>query len=375
MKKKIKYLIYDFHNEKVIRNLVNLDECKTLEFRQWIGSKKKYIFFTKFMILNFLNLKLMKIIFLDGFLVAYVYSKIQKYKPKIILTTTDNDIRFYKLKKYFINHCKFIAIQNGVRSKFHDIFDNPLIIKDKHLAADYYFSFGSNLKKLINKYIKVKVIPTGSTINNMIKISSTKSKINTRKILYLSSFRIKKSDEIFDKSSEGHKIYWKDFIKDEKKLLKLLGNYCLKYNLSLDIAGTNTKFHNIEKQFFRGILTNVKWNFCPKVSEFSNYELLDKYEIIVNCCSTLGYEALGRDKKVAFFSREISPYNDWRFGWPEKYFSKGIFYSNAVTQLEVNRIMNNLKNMKKKTWKLILIREKNKNMIYDFQNKIIKNYL
>lgn len=119
MKKKIKYLIYDFHNEKVIRNLVNLDECKTLEFRQWIGSKKKYIFFTKFMILNFLNLKLMKIIFLDGFLVAYVYSKIQKYKPKIILTTTDNDIRFYKLKKYFINHCKFIAIQNGVRSKFH----------------------------------------------------------------------------------------------------------------------------------------------------------------------------------------------------------------------------------------------------------------
>ena len=102
---------------------------------------------------------------------------------------------------------------------------------------------------------------------------------------------------------------------------------------------------------------------------------MDKYEIIVNCCSTLGYEALGRDKKVAFFSREISPYNDWRYGWPEKYFSKGIFYSNAVTQLEVNRIMNNLKNMKKKTWKLILIREKNKNMIYDFQNKIIKNYL
>ena len=96
---------------------------------------------------------------------------------------------------------------------------------------------------------------------------------------------------------------------------------------------------------------------------------------IVNTNSTLGYEALGRDKKVAFFSRENSPFQDWRFGWPLNYPLKGFFYSNKTSEFEVKRILNNLRNVSQQDWKLIQIKEKNINMRYDFKNLKIQNIL
>ena len=112
----------------------------------------------------------MNILYKDGFLISHVCEKIIKYKPEFVITMMDNDLRFYRLKKYFQNNIKFIAIQNGVRGRFHDIFDNPLIHKDKNLSADYYFSFGTSLVSLLKKYIKVKIVPVGSVVNNMVKI-------------------------------------------------------------------------------------------------------------------------------------------------------------------------------------------------------------
>lgn len=376
MKKKYKYLIYDYDNQDFLNQIIDLKECKKLNFRNWYSNKKKkYIILFQFIIKNFYNPKLMKALIKDGLFVTFIYHQILKNNPKIVLTTADNDIRFYKLKKYFNNKIKFMAIQNGARSKFHDIFDNPLLKKDKDLAADYYFSFGSGLKKIIEKHINVKVIPVGSIKSNMIKINEIKLRNKKINILYVSSFRKKSQNEVFDKSIDGHTIYWNDFIREEVKLIKLLGNYCLKNNISLAVAGCSLEYHNIEKKFFQNILTNVKWKFYRRQNKFSSYQLLDSFEIIVNCCGTLGYEALGRDKKVAFFSREISPYNDWRFGWPEKYTSKGLFHSNVISQFEVNRILNNLKNINKSDWKSALIKEKNKNMHYDFQNIKIKKFL
>ena len=38
----------------------------------------------------------------EGFHVAIICNEIKNYKPKFVITTTDNDLRFYLLKQYLI---------------------------------------------------------------------------------------------------------------------------------------------------------------------------------------------------------------------------------------------------------------------------------
>ena len=51
----------------------------------------------------------------------YLKYYIDQVSPKLIITTYDNDINVYKLKKQFPK-IKFIVIQNGRRGSNHDIF-------------------------------------------------------------------------------------------------------------------------------------------------------------------------------------------------------------------------------------------------------------
>ena len=62
-----------------------------------------------------LNFKLKKI--------DYLYFFIKKINPKILISTYDNDINIFKLKKKFPS-LKFFLIQNGRRGGVYDIFNN-----------------------------------------------------------------------------------------------------------------------------------------------------------------------------------------------------------------------------------------------------------
>ena len=164
--KNYKYLVYDDFDKEILSTLINLDQTKIIDFRNF--NKFKYLIeLFKSFHLFFLHKILIKILFVEGFFITYICSQIVKYNPKIVLTSTDNDLRFYKLKKYFGARIKFMAIQNGLRSKFHDIFDNINYNKSE-LSADYYFSFGSSIAQYMKKFIDVKVIPVGSFKSNLI---------------------------------------------------------------------------------------------------------------------------------------------------------------------------------------------------------------
>ena len=375
-----KYLIYDNIDKKIFQKLINLKITKIINFRSY--KKAKIIFeLIKLFYFFFINrelliiVKLIKVIFNDGFFIAFICAQIFRYKPKRVLTATDNDIRFYKLKKYFRNNVKFLAFQNGLRSKFHDMFDHKEI-NDKKLSADYYFSFGTNISSYIKKYIDVKVIPIGSFKSNQIKKKQLyKGSFSKPKILFISSFRNKKKNEIFETWSNGKKIYWKDVINNQIKLSNLVNKFCINTNNNLFILGALLDKHKEEEFSYKKKLPNRNWKFLKRKITSSNNKIKDKFDIIVTCESTLGYEALGRDKKVAFFGQKITPYDDWRFGWPLNYSKKGLFYSNEISLNEVNRILDNLIKIKNSDWKLISIREKNRNMHYDYDNTKLKKYL
>ncbi len=376
-KKNIKYFIYDDCNKFFLNKLINQEDYVIFNFRTLFNSKLKIFFnVSRFLILNLFNFQKLRILAKDGFFVAFICSEIEYFNPKFVITTTDNDLRFYQLKKYFDNKIKFIAIQNGIRSKFHDIFDNSLLLSKKEFSADYYFSFGHAIKKILKKYIKVKVVPIGSFKSNFSIIKNKLTKYNKNNcLLYISSYRDKKKSDIFDISSSKKIIYWKDLISEEIALIKNLKKYCIKNNLTFSIAGSSLGIRSNEIKFYKNILRNCKWKYYGRANVSSNYHLIDKHEIIVNVCSTLGYEALGRNKKVAFFSRNFSPYNDWVYGWPEQRFPKGFFYSNSISENEVCRVINNLRFVKESEWSSILIGEKNKNMHFNFGNNKLKDFI
>ncbi len=147
-KKNISYLIYDSCAEDILSKIIDLRKAKILNFRKYKNKITNFFFEIPSVFNIFTNINLLKIFFLEGFFIAHVCEKIKRYKPKYVLTTTDNDIRFYRLKK-FNQSIKFIAIQNGLRSKFHDIFEELETKNILGLSADYYCSYNDHVKKLI----------------------------------------------------------------------------------------------------------------------------------------------------------------------------------------------------------------------------------
>ena len=373
--KNLPYLVYDSCHVESISKIIDIKKTRILNLRQNKSKMINGLLAIPSLFNIFTNIDLFKIFLLEGIFIAYICERIKKYKPKFVLTSTDNDIRFYKLKKYN-KKVKFIAIQNGLRSYYHDMFEKIDNEVKPELAADYYCVYNDNLKKLITKNIDTKVVVVGSYKNNLVKI---KKNIKKKKILYISTFRNHKTDELFDKNSgmfdkkSKNKIfYWRDFLKYETELVKILYEFCKKKKYHLSIAGASVKHSKIENNYFKKILPSKGWKFIHKKYAYQTYNLLDQFEIITSLSNTMGVEAIGRNCKTAFFGRDFSIYNDWLYGWPKKLPKKGFFYSNIISDSEVKRIMNNLIEVRPSVWKLIIKKASKEVMKYDSENTKLK---
>ena len=89
--------------------------------------------------------------------------------------------------------------------------------------------------------------------------------------------------------------------------------------------------------------------------------------------STLGYEAIAREKKVAFFSMDEC--EGASFGWPLLQDKKGSFFSNSCSESEVFRILNYLFNTNDEDWKKSISTYQKKLFFYDKENSELKNFL
>ena len=102
----------------------------------------------------------------------YFKQAIKTVNPSIIITLIDNDIDFYRLKKYFPDK-KFIAIQNGYRTEPKKKF---LIKKNEKLQCDIIFCFGKQNINYYKSFVETKVIVLGSLKNNLILRKNLKKK-------------------------------------------------------------------------------------------------------------------------------------------------------------------------------------------------------
>ena len=146
------------------KDLFNLEKIESFKY-VYLFPFIKAVLFSVFFSSNKMQLKVR---------IKYKYYEIlfKIIKPKIIITTTDNDPFFYFLKNQY-KEAKYILIQNGKKNHNYLIDLINFFSKTNHLKSaklDYFFSYGN----LLSYYLKNTILPNtkfinhGSIINNQI---------------------------------------------------------------------------------------------------------------------------------------------------------------------------------------------------------------
>ena len=297
-------------------------------------------------------------------------------QPKIIISSIDNDIGIYKIKKKH-KEIKIIVIQNGWR----DCTDIFYILKKyryvNKLSADYILTFADIISKEYRKYIQANYLSIGSIKSNEIEITPD---YNSNTISYISQW--------------GSKAFCEDFV--SKTVVNFLKKYALSRNKNFKIIlrnNFNDKLINREINYFSSIL-GYRIKEGKDFDRVNQYVSCDKSDIVVGVDSSLCYESLGRGNKTAIFSirDEVLRQNGYHnyglskkdygfpggfsFGWPRIYKDSGFFWTNKLDETIFTKILDDLFSINISRWKQI-ISENNiiELMPYDYKNIKLKKFL
>ena len=80
--------------------------------------------------------------------------------------------------------------------------------------------------------------------------------------------------------------------------------------------------------------------------------VLKKSDVVINIDSTMGYEALAREiKTITICTRPVSfsKINN-KFAWPNKFEDTGPIWSNKLSEIEIDRLLNHISNINQSDW-------------------------
>lgn len=328
---------------------------------------------------EYLNLRiLLKLFFLFKLnSLNYFAEIINEIQPKAVITFVDNDEKFWLLKNKITNPTiKFVIIQNGLRN---DIFSRINYKKKKYSLDDMFF-FNKNIGKYYSDKIVGNIHSLGSFKNNFYNFNIDNKEKNINSILFISSidpFEKDNSKIMYDLN--GYKVSYNKYYEADCFFLMFLKKYCENNNIKLSILGRNYENRFKEKKIFNNLLSDFNFNYIDKTSKYSEFEEINKYELIVTLDSTLGYEALAHKIKVCFFSirehffekKEIQ----FKFGWPLNLPDTGFFWTNEKNEKKFEKILDDVRQIPYDDWKEKIKDIYNELMIYSPQNKKFSDYL
>ena len=250
----------------------------------------------------------------------YILSYIKFVDPKFIVTSNDVIPFYWQIKRYFPQK-KVIIFQNNYRNgwDFGNIFLGSK--NEKKGSCDLFVTYCNSIIPLYSKKIKSNYLSIGSIENNFFKKKFNNKKKN---IIYISQFKNWSNKEVAI-SNQNKKIFLKDsYIKSDKIILNFLNEFCKKNNKELKIFLRNQigELGSKEESYYKEIL-DFKVDFVKKKNRFNGYNKISNYDFFVTNDSTLGYECLARDKRVAFFNNRylVSKFKNGHkhyYGWPKK---------------------------------------------------------
>jgi surface carbohydrate biosynthesis protein len=317
----------------------------------------------------------------------YLLNYLKFIKPSLVITTADNDLNFYRIKSFF-PHITTIAIQNGVRGNlsthpnqgFFELL--KLHSLNHHLSADFVCTFGSAVQDEYRKYISANFIACGSLRNNFFVDTTIEERPN--RLAYVSGISEYPSDpdRVF-LYFQDIGITFKEFYEAEGIICALLADYCATHNLEFVICGKRNSTNMEETTFYRNVLKHSIPYISPRDEIFDSYTFLSTARYIVTLDSTIAYEFLSRKKRTAFFSarfnrlepKSLPELTGFQFGYPQLIPKSGQFWSSVLSMDEIERVVNNLRDLSESDWEQVVEPYKTSLMIYDQGNTILQHLI
>ena len=306
--------------------------------------------------------------FWQGYLVeSYIVAYASLARARLLLTFVDNSKVFYRLSK-FLPSTQTAFLQNGIRSETLDIFG--FLERDPSFHVDYMFVFGEGIGKHYAKFVSGQTIPIGSIKNNMLSTKSSPRQLSPPTIAFASQWSPERA--FYNVGNYGGKTHEEFFLAD-KIVAKFLGKWCSEHGYKLIICGRSVDDSQDEHAFYQD---SIPYDFIFNKNEYrgKTYEITSVAEITVFIDSTLGYEMLGRLKKVAALSIRgaLLGWEDRTFGWPSVKKQEGSFWTSKNDVHEFNRIMNYLNAVTQSEWEAEVHDIAAEVMTFDEGNKILK---
>jgi len=310
-----------------------------------------------------------------NFMSAYLMSLVEIVKPKVIITTIDNSLKFFEICKIFHKKIYFLAIQNASRYdiKLNDyLYKNRLVNYDlnKKYFLSNFFCFGRYEIDLYKKY-KVQIknfIPTGSLrLANFLEFIK-KNKIKIKKNFY--------DICLISESCSGRDNYLSNpnMEKGFATVAKYTIMFCIKYNLKFVFASKrlkDSKSHAEEFNFFKIYLNENEFKYLLKnkidrnMEKFSSYKAMFESKITVGTSSTMLRENLCAEGKI--LSCNLTKSNLWDFP------ISGLCAINNCSYEEFEKRLLKIYFMSNNKYKLTIKNKKNYLMNYNKKVSTIKN--
>ena len=305
----------------------------------------------------------------------YLIAYLQLTRAKFVITTTDNDITFYRIKKY-LPAVTTIAIQNGLRGNYSSSNSTGFLIEisqEAELACDYILAFGKTMGLEFQKHIKTEFIAVGSIRNNSFTPSSAIQEAN--QLVYISQLtnRALKPDEQFA-DFMGNPISYQEFYGAEKQICDYLAKYCVERGLKFLVCGKQNSTFTAEQDFFK------PHEVSGRNEPFSSYELLNAAEILVSLDSAIGYEFLSRGNRVVIVGGRFSHHPnktvrempDVKFGFPAELPTDGPFWISGLSESDLKERLDSVRSMSGESWTDLIKPYQDLLMRFDPDNQILR---
>jgi surface carbohydrate biosynthesis protein len=310
--------------------------------------------------------------------VAYGDEYIRRVQPRIVITCVDNFWQFYELKSRFPG-ITFVTVQNGVRGPSDDIFghfssEDPASRPSRHI--DEMLVYGAAVGRELTKYVSGRIHLVGSARSNALRWAPSSSS-TPRTLVYVSTRR--STIPLAQRVSvhEGlAQVSLAEVYARRDGVVRHLAAYCAQHDLALVIAGKDDDATS-DRRHYERLLGTDHFSYEPRADAYAGYRTIDRGDIVVFTSSSLGYEALGRGRRIAalFTDIELTHSVGERFGWPLDLPDDGPFWTHRYDEHRFDEILETLCMIDAGTWRTMSSPIADELMRYDDDNSVLRAIL
>ena len=300
---------------------------------------------------------------------GYYRTFVELTGARVVLVWHDTSVEAYQIQRRL--PVPVWMIQNGVRHDVAPASGLGLVTLLQRLnarekpAVSRYFSFGEPARALLAPLVDADFVPVGSfRLNDYAtrrKPVARNPGADKRRIGFIVSFpnysdvpggRIAGNGSPFVRVG-GHEISYERYYYPEAVILRILASVAKAGGHGLSVIGKRSSRDPIERQYFS------EMSGCESIEVVAHekghgYEYAEDYEWLITVDSTLGYEMLALNHKVAFISNRFRmlgvPTTEMAFAQPSDLPSDGPFWTSAITEPAITRFLTAFLQIEESEW-------------------------